>query len=979
VEVDAMLQQTADPEWARPGALVGRQAECEVMEQALARLASGGSQVLELTGDPGIGKTRLLAELALRAGERRLLVLEGRAQHSGGRVPFYALADALDDHLAGLAGGLREADRDALGAVFPSLRRPGLQNASGAVERYRLFRAVRALLESLASPALVLLLDDMQWADDDTADLLAQLLRQPPRRPVLLALAYRWRQAPARVRAAAAAARDGHPPAYLRLGPLSEAEAEQMLGGRGSRSWRRSVFQASGGNPFYLEALARQAPEEGPADAAMPGGAPGGELPPAVAAALIGELLALSPDGQLAAKSAAVIGDPFCVSSTGQVSGLGPDRAAAAVGELAAADLIRPIEPARLFSFRHAIVRCAVYESADPAWRVGAHMQAAAALRHCGGPLTAQAYHIERAAEFGDHEAVGLLAEAASTVQAQAPGTAAQWLQAALRLLPDDAGAQEQRTALLLRLALALGAAGHPQESRDTLHTVLGQLGSDRPDRRVEAVTFCAVMERRLSRHQEAQALLLAELSSLTDQDNAAAAALKFELGSGELAAGDPAAARHWAGEALPAAAGCGPAGLHAAVLGLLASAEAISGDAGRAVTQLTAAATLLDGMLDGELEQRPAVALLVGLGEVFLDRPRAALRHLDRGLAVARRGGRTLVVAPLLIGRVLALRATGQLAEASTAAEDAVELTALSGRDDQRTAALALHAWVAAWTGDLDTARAAAAAAAQEWPRHSRGWRAFLAARMLSEARLAMGDPEGCLALATSAAMSEPPEAADWARAGWYELLTRAELAAGHPPAAARWADAAVATARRRGLPGCTGLALLARAQALAAIDAPAAAAPAAAARDVLNGAGMVLDAARAMLVSAAALAARGDRDAASVQAQAAQSVFESCGAGPFARKAASLRRRIAARGSRGHPDRASAGGRAVLSGLTRREQQVASLVSQGLTNRRIAQRLHVTDKTIEMHLSNIFAKLGVSSRTETAAAVIRGYLPAR
>jgi DNA-binding NarL/FixJ family response regulator len=73
-----------------------------------------------------------------------------------------------------------------------------------------------------------------------------------------------------------------------------------------------------------------------------------------------------------------------------------------------------------------------------------------------------------------------------------------------------------------------------------------------------------------------------------------------------------------------------------------------------------------------------------------------------------------------------------------------------------------------------------------------------------------------------------------------------------------------------------------------------------------------------------------------------------------------------------------ASRGPAAGRAALTRREQQVASLVSQGLTNRRIAQRLHVTDKTIEMHLSNIFAKLGVSSRTETAAAVIRGQLPA-
>ena len=974
-----MLQQTADPELGRSGTLAGRHAECEVIEQALARLANGASQVIELTGDPGIGKTRLLSELARRAGERGFLVLEGRAQHSGGRVPFYALADALDDHLAGLDVGLREADRDVLGSIFPSLRRPGQENARPVFERYRLFRAVRALLESLASPELVLLLDDMQWADEDTAELLAQLLRQPPRGPVLLALAYRCRQAPARLRAAVAAARGGYPPACLSLGPLSEAEAETILRGRGSRSWRRAVYQASGGNPFYLDALARRAQERGPVDDGEPGSASGGELPPAVAAALIDELLALSPAGQLAARSAAVIGDPFCVTSVGQVSGLDPDHAAAAIDELATADLIRPIEPTRLFAFRHAIVRSAVYESANPAWRVGAHDQAAAALRHCGAPLTAQAYHIERAAEFGDLGAVGLLAEAASTVQPQAPATAAQWLEAALRLLPADTGTEQQRTALLLRLALALGAAGHPRESRDALHTVLGQLGSDQPDRRVEAVTFCALMERQLSRHEEGKALLLAELSAMTDHDTAAAATLKFELGSGELAAGDPAASRRWARDALAAAERRGSAGLQAAVLGLLAKAEAISSDTGSAVAHVTVAASLLDGMLDGELEQRPDAALLVGWGEFLLDRPRSALRHFDRGLAVVHRSGRAVAVAPLLIGRILALRATGRLAEASPAAEDAVELAALSGHDEHRTAALALRSWVATWTGDLEAARAAAAVAAEQWPRHPRGWRAFLAARTLSDARLAMGDPEGCLALATSAAVTEPPDAADWARVGWYELLTRAELAAGHPPAAVRWADAAVATARQRDLPGSTGLALLARAQALTAADAPAASGFAAAARDALNDAGMVLDAARAALVSASALAAHGDRDQAAAQARAAQLVFESCGAGPFARQAASLRRRIAARGSRGGPALGNPAGRTVLSGLTRREQQVASLVSQGLTNRRIAQRLHVTDKTVEMHLSNIFAKLGVSTRTETAAAVIRGGLAAR
>ena len=217
-----MRQGLLDHGSGRPGSgsLVGRQRECEIIEQALARLADGTSQVIEITGDPGIGKTRLLAEVAHRAGERGFLVLDGRAQHGGGRIPFYALADALDDHLAGLDFGDCEADRDVLYPVFPSLCRPGMENASLPCERYRLFRAVRALLESLASPELVLLLDDLQWADEDTAELLAQLLRQPPRRPVLLAFAYRWRQAPARLRAAAAASGRGHPPTYLEAWPV---------------------------------------------------------------------------------------------------------------------------------------------------------------------------------------------------------------------------------------------------------------------------------------------------------------------------------------------------------------------------------------------------------------------------------------------------------------------------------------------------------------------------------------------------------------------------------------------------------------------------------------------------------------------------------------------------------------------------------------------------------------------------------------
>ena len=963
-----------DPRPRREGSLVGREQELTLFEQALARLAHGSSQVIEVTGDPGIGKTRLLAELGRLAAGHGFPVLHGQAQQGGERIPFYALVDALDDHVAGLSHG---GDLDVLGAVFPSLSSSGRDGATTGLERYRVFRAVRTLLESLASPGLAVLLDDLQWADEDTTGLLAQLLRHPPRRPVLLAFAYRWRQAPARLRAAVTAARADRPPLCLRLGPLSAAEAEAMLAGQGSPAWRRDLYLATGGNPFYLDALARSGwqPQTRDADGDPAyGGLASEKLPSAVTAALLAEIGALSRDGQLAARSAAVIGDPFCVLSVGEVSGLNQERAAASVAELAAADLIRPIGSTRLFSFRHALVRSVTYENANPAWRVGAHGRAAAALRDCGAPLTAQAHHIERAAEFGDLAAVGLLAEAASTVQVQAPATAAEWLRAALRLFPESAGPQ-RRTTLLFRLAFALGASGHPGESRDTLRAALRRTGARRHDEWIEAVAFCAHMERQLGRYAEGQSLLLAELAALPEQATVLAAALKFQLGCTELAHGDHAASRRWALDALVAIGQADAPGLQTAVLGLLATTDATCGDIPNAVAHLTGAAALLDGMLDGELKRRLDAAAWVGWSELLLERPVRALRHLDRGLALVHDNDQVLAVVPLLIGRVLALRATGRLAEACTAADEAVEAATLSGSGEQQAAAQALRASLAAWTGDLEAARTAAAAAAERLPGLSPGWLAALATRTLADARLAMDDAEGCLALAASGTGAGRPEVADWARAGWYELLTRAELAAGRPQAAARWAEAAADSGRCANLPGRRGLALLARAEGLASTDPRAAHDLAVAACDALSAGDMTLDAARATLAVAAALAACGEPDRACAEAKAAQSAFQASGARALARSAAGLRRRIAASGprSRGTGGRGATAGPGTRATLTRREQQVASLVSDGLTNRAIAERLHVTDKTIEMHLANIFAKLGVSTRTQAAATLIR------
>ena len=199
--------------------LVGRAAELEVLDQTLAELERRRSRALELVGEPGIGKTRMLAELAERADGRGQLVLSGGASELERELPFSIFVDALDDYLYALEprrlGQLVDDARDELGQVFPSLAdRAGA--APPEADRYRMYRAVRQLLEALAdAKPLVLLLDDLHWADAGSIELLGSLLRRPPAARVLIALAVRPRQLPERLsgaldRAARAGTLDAH-------------------------------------------------------------------------------------------------------------------------------------------------------------------------------------------------------------------------------------------------------------------------------------------------------------------------------------------------------------------------------------------------------------------------------------------------------------------------------------------------------------------------------------------------------------------------------------------------------------------------------------------------------------------------------------------------------------------------------------------------------------------------------------------------
>src|SRR3954447_6740127 len=200
---------------------VGRRPELVRLDAALDDLDGRRPQAIEIVGAAGIGKTRLLAELAARADTRGHIVLRGAGADLQRDLPFWVFVDALDEYLAGAEprrlANLDEDVRVELAQIFPSLSDLGRGGAAGVLhERYRTNRAVRELLERLAATKpLVLILDDFHWADAASVDLAASLLHRPAGAGVLLVLASRRNHSP-RLRSATRTA--------LRAGELTRIE-----------------------------------------------------------------------------------------------------------------------------------------------------------------------------------------------------------------------------------------------------------------------------------------------------------------------------------------------------------------------------------------------------------------------------------------------------------------------------------------------------------------------------------------------------------------------------------------------------------------------------------------------------------------------------------------------------------------------------------------------------------------------------------
>jgi DNA-binding CsgD family transcriptional regulator len=957
------------------GVLVGRRVELDALQAALAGLETGAQGFVQIAGEQGIGKTRLIAELCASAERLRYLVFSGRSAEFEQAEPFGVLVDALDDYLSSL--DRRELDDldvelDELASIFPALARlVGDPIATLPAERYRAFQAVRVLLDALSRRRpVVLALDDLHWADAASVELISYLLRRPPRRRVLAVMAFRPAQLPKRFVPVIEASTRESRVVRLDLDPLTPEEARGLLDPGLPRPVSDELYRLSGGNPFYLGELARAA-RRGGGDAFGPAAGIGAALiPAAVQGVLAEEVTVLSPRAHALIQGAAVAGDPFEVGLAATV-GDGPEGdELAALDELLDADLVRPSAIPRRFEFRHPLVRHAVYEAAGPGWRIGAHARAAAALTAQGASVGSRAHHIERSARPGDVAATGLLIEAADAAAARAPATAAGWYEAALRILPETASMRPRRVEVLVGLARTLESVGRLEEGRAALIEALALVPLDAHTQRVRLMANCARIEQLLGRHGDAQRRLQQALAELPDPASVEAAELKVELSLAARFAGDWVGMRARAKEAIDAAALVGARALEANAEALVAFAAAES-DRKEILNELALdrAAELVDELTDEELAERIQSAHFLGWAEIFLGRFDDADRHLQRGLDLARASGQGEHIL-MTTGRAVVLSIRGDISEATGVVATAVEMARLSGNVQVLAWALDTECRVATTRGDLDTAvrcgeEGVALAAALGKP-----WISAPVGSALGVARLEAGDPELCRTeLLKWGGGPDLPLVRLWLRCVGYEALTRAELALGRGDAADEWVRRAEALDTSLS-PLAAAMALRARARVLlargAANEAVATSREAARIEDEV---GARVAASQSRTLQGQALVAADRRDEAITVLQGAEAELAACGAVRYADEAARELRRLGRRVTR-----RGRGVAAGVTGLTGRELEVARLVTAGKTNREIAAELFLSEKTVETHLSHAFAKLGVSSRAALAGVLARG-----
>jgi class 3 adenylate cyclase/tetratricopeptide (TPR) repeat protein len=478
-------------ELGRP--MIGRERELDQLRQALARADTEHSAYLfTILGPAGIGKSRLAAEFA-RAVAADATVLSGRCLPYGEGITFWPLAEIVRQ-----ASG--ESSREAIRRLVA--RQPdadliadrvagaiGLADASGAPEET--FWAARKLLEALAETRpLVLVFDDLHWAEPTFLDLVEHVADSARRAPILLVCLAR----PELVEERRWWAGGKLNATSLLLDPLSASESdaliENLLGDTTvSADARMRAAEAAEGNPLFLEQLLLMVVEEGASLEEV-------AVPPTIHLLLEARLDRLDPDVRAVVERASVVGKEFW---SGAVVALSPEaerpHVPARLEQLARRELIRPSRSlflgAEAFRFRHSLIRETAYLSVPKEVRAGLHERFADWLEHTAGldaPELAElaGIHLEQAYRYRkelsqvDDAALTLARRAAERLgsagrRASAIGdmpAALRLLTRAEALLADDNPQAPRRLELLLELVDALRETGDFRRARAYLDEV---------------------------------------------------------------------------------------------------------------------------------------------------------------------------------------------------------------------------------------------------------------------------------------------------------------------------------------------------------------------------------------------------------------------------------------------------------------------------------------------------------------------------
>ncbi len=420
--------------------LVGRTAELEQLVELWTRAGEADprseydrsrhadGRLALLVGDAGIGKTRLVAELARHAHAAGGFVLAGRSPQEA-LLPYQPFVEALRHYVIHVPfSDLRASAREygsELARLVPELRRrapdlPAPVEGDPDMERYRLFEAVAGLLgEISASAPLLLVLDDLQWADRPTLLLLRHIARAPDLRRVLVLGSYRSTETyEGGFAQSLGELRRERLVTQITVGGLTESETAELVriraGGTPSVALCRGLYLETEGNPFFIEEIVRHLQEAGVrTDEADARELRRVGLPDGVKEVIAVRLARMQAPAMEWLRLAAVIGRDFDLALLERVASLEEDQFLNALDEALAGGLVVQAsrDPGR-YSFSHALIRETLYEGMSLPRRARNHRRVGEALEAQGddAQLTSLALHFTRAA--GPEEAEKAIAYA---------------------------------------------------------------------------------------------------------------------------------------------------------------------------------------------------------------------------------------------------------------------------------------------------------------------------------------------------------------------------------------------------------------------------------------------------------------------------------------------------------------------------------------------------------------------------------------